>query len=69
MDAIERGILELLARQHVITKAELFGRFGQNGVGSALERLREQGLIEKVESLGTSFVITKAGIRKVQKME
>jgi chromosome segregation and condensation protein ScpB len=67
MNEIERAILELLSKNLLITKSELYNRFGSDGIELALQKLRDGGLIKKVESLGTCFVITKDGIKKVKK--
>ncbi len=63
---VERKILELASKNLLITKEEItrfLNRDDYNGTDVSVGRLRELGYLEKVESLGTSFVITQKGIR------
>ncbi len=66
MSDVERKILELASKNLLITKEEIT-RFlnmnDYNGTDTNMGRLRELGYLDKVESLGTSFVITQKGIR------
>jgi hypothetical protein len=41
----------------------MLNRSEYNGTSTSMSRLQEMGFIDKVESLGTSFVITQKGIR------
>jgi len=60
----DRKLLEILSKKHLVTKGEL--KFKEHdGVDLNLNRLIELGLVEKVESLGTAFVITQKGIRAI----
>jgi hypothetical protein len=66
MSEVERKILELAARNLLITKEEiarLLNRDSYDGTSVCVGRLEELGLLDKVESLGTAFVITQKGIR------
>jgi hypothetical protein len=65
----EKRILELISKQLLITKGEVMSFLNKekvNGTDTMLQRLRDAGLIEKVESLGTCFVVTQKGIRAMQ---
>ena len=65
----EKKILELLSRQLLITKGELMiqmNREKHNGSDVSINRLREMGYIDRVESLGTCLVITQKGMRALQ---
>lgn len=66
MSDVERKILELASKNLLITKEEIarsLNRNDYNGTSTSVSRLQEMGFIDKVESLGTSFVITQKGIR------
>ena len=66
MSDIERRILELASKNLLITKEEITRFLNRNeydGTGVSVGRLQELGYLDKVESLGTSFVITQKGIR------
>ncbi len=66
MSEVERRILELAARNLLITKEEIaraLNRDEYDGTSVCVGRLEELGFLEKVESLGTVFVITQKGIR------
>ena len=63
----ERKILDIIAAQQLITKGELKIKLGkENGGDVGLQRLKEMGYIDTVESLGNCFVITQSGLRAVQ---
>lgn len=65
----EKRILELLSRQLLITKGELTVQMNKekhNGSDVSINRLREMGYIDRVESLGTCLVITQKGMRALQ---
>ena len=62
----ERTILDLASKNLLITKEEIarsLNRNDYNGTDTSISRLQELGYLDKVESLGTSFVITQKGIR------
>lgn len=61
----ERKILELLKKNHVATKAELL-RAGAANADRAIQRLKEQGFISAIESMGNSLVITQKGMRATE---
>lgn len=66
MSDVERRILELAASNLLITKEEITRALNRNeydGTSVCVGRLEELGFLEKVESLGTVFVITQKGIR------
>ena len=66
MSDVETKILELASKNLLITKEEIarkLNRDNYNGTDTSIGRLQEMGLLDKVESLGTSFVITQKGIR------
>lgn len=63
---VDKRVLELLSKQLLITKGELLvqmNREKHNGSDISINRLREMGYIDKVESLGTCLVITQKGMR------
>ncbi len=65
----EKRILELMSRQLLVTKAEIASHLGKavlDGEQYSVNRLVDMGYVEKVESLGTCYVITQAGIRAVK---
>ncbi|MEM5812710.1 MAG: hypothetical protein QXN71_01555 [Candidatus Aenigmatarchaeota archaeon] len=65
----ERKVLELVSKQLLVTKGEILNFLNKekcNGTDVILQRLRDSGYIEKVESLGTCFVITQRGIRAIK---
>ena len=66
MSDVERRILELASRNLLITKDEIARFLNKDefdGTGVCVGRLQELGYLDKVESLGTAFVITQKGIR------
>jgi hypothetical protein len=68
----EKRVLEIVSKQLLITKGEIMSLLNKekvNGTDIMLQRLRDGGYIDKVESLGTCFVITQRGIRAVQAQE
>ena len=64
----EKKILDLLKERHLITKEEVNRILGMQGNGASISfsRLIQMGYVEKVESLGTCFVITQDGIRALK---
>jgi len=68
----ERRVLELVSRQLLVTKGEIMSFLNKekvNGTDVMLQHLRDSGYIDKVESLGTCFVVTQKGIRAMQVQE
>jgi len=68
----EKRVLEVISKQLLITKGEIMGLLNKekvNGTDILLQRLRDAGYIDKVESLGTCFVVTQKGIRAMQGQE
>lgn len=66
LSEVENRILEFASKRHLVTKgeiADLLQRSACNGTESSMSRLSEMGYLEKIESLGTCFVITQKGIR------
>lgn len=69
LSEVEQRILEFASKRHLVTKAEiadLLQRNAWNGTESSMSRLTEMGYMDKVESLGTCFVITQKGMRLSQ---
>jgi len=70
---IERKILELLGSSNLLTKSELGIKVKQAGFnGTAdigLQRLRQIGYVEHVESLGNCFVLTQDGIKAYEDLK
>ena len=68
----EKRVLEVVSKQLLITKGEIMSFLNKdkaNGTDITLQRLRDAGYIDKVESLSTCFVITQKGIRAMQGQE
>jgi len=68
----EKRVLDVVSKQLLITKGEIISLLNKeraNGTDITLQRLRDSGYIDKVESLGTCFVITQKGIRAIQGQE
>jgi arginine repressor len=66
LSEVENRILEFASKRHLVTKgeiADLLQRNACNGTDSSVSRLSEMGYLEKIESLGTCFVITQKGMR------
>ena len=71
LEQSEKRILEILSKDLLVTKGELVNRLSREGLDSVelgLNRLRQMGYIEKVESLGTAFVITQSGMRAIKEL-
>jgi hypothetical protein len=69
MSDTERKILEFMSKNLLTTTHELSAylkRERHNGTDIAIQRLKDSGLIEKVESLGTCFVITQKGMKHLR---
>lgn len=66
---VENEILNIMNKQQLITKSELsiqLKKDNHNGVDNAVQRLKDMGYIDSVESLGNCLVITQSGIRTLR---
>jgi len=66
LSEVEQKILEFASERQLVTKAEIAGllnRSACNGTDASVSRLSEMGYMDKIESLGTCFVITQKGLR------
>lgn len=66
---LEKSILKLMSQNLLITKGELAMKFQQaniNGAETSIQKLVQMGYVEKVESLGTCYVLTQQGQRAVK---
>lgn len=66
---VERRILEIMSQKLLTTKHELsveLSRERYDGTDVSVERLREMGFVDKVESLGNCLVITQSGLRQLK---
>jgi len=73
LNATERKILEFLSNRLLTTKGEIIEycvkqSIKNDGIDVSLERLRDLGLVQKVESLGICYVITQKGIKEFNEM-
>jgi len=62
-------VLEIMSKRQLITKSELsvqLKKDNYDGVDMAVQRLKDMGYIDNVESLGNCLVITQSGIRTLQ---
>jgi len=69
---MDRKVLEILNKKLLTTKTELAMALNKedfDGTEINIQRLKEMGYVEKVESLGIVFVITQRGIRALREME
>ena len=63
----EKKMLELMKSRLLITKGELASAMGgSDGVEVSVQKLRDMGYIEKVESVGVCYVITQQGLRALK---
>ncbi len=65
----ERKVLEIMSENLLLTKSEISYRLskeGYDGIDDCLRSLMDMDLIQKVESLGVSFVITQKGLKMVK---
>ncbi|MBU0953358.1 MAG: hypothetical protein KKA90_02985 [Nanoarchaeota archaeon] len=69
MTETDKKILELMGKNLLMTKLELMNALktkdGSNDV--SLQRLREFGYVEAVESMGNCYVVTQQGMRALKK--
>jgi hypothetical protein len=66
---VENEILNIMSKRQLITKSELaiqLQKDNHNGVENAVQRLKDMGYIDTVESLGNCLVITQSGIRTLK---
>jgi predicted transcriptional regulator len=64
MGDVEKQIFDMICKQHLVNRKELVSRFkATGGLETGLSKLIDMGLISKVESLGTCYVVTQKGIR------
>ena len=65
----EKKVLKLMSEKLLITKGELIMSLEKekhNGAEMSIQRLRNMGYIEKVESLGNCLVLTQRGQRALR---
>ena len=65
----EKMILKLMSEKLLTTRSELvmsLEKEKHNGAEMGIQRLRNMGYIEKVESLGTCLVLTQKGQRALR---
>lgn len=65
----DKRVLETIGKRLLITKGELseIMKSGDyNGNGTSLQRLKDMGYVEAIESLGTCLVVTQKGIRALK---
>ena len=65
----ERRVLEIIDGKLLITEKELISvleRENINEADYAIKKLRDDGFIDRVESLGTCIVITQKGMRALK---
>ena len=65
----EKRILKLMSEKLLITKAELIMSLEKekhNGAEMSIQRLKNMGYIDKVESLGNCLVLTQQGQRALR---
>lgn len=66
---IEKYILKVFSERHLLSIGEIesvLKRKREDGVDSALKYLISSGYIQKVESLGNCFIITKKGLKALK---
>ena len=69
LSELEKQILEHMSKNLLTTKAELISKVngnGGNGAELGIQRLKNMGYIETVESLGTCLVLTQSGQRALK---
>ena len=67
----EKKIMEFMSKQMLVTKSELLVHLEKenyNGTDVSLQRLREMGYIDKVESMGNCLVITQKGLKAMREV-
>lgn len=63
-------VLKIMSSNLLLTKTEIAYQLTQDGMDGAdetLRKLRDMDLIQRVESLGTSFVITSKGQKALKR--
>ncbi|RLJ07475.1 MAG: hypothetical protein DRP12_02115 [Candidatus Aenigmatarchaeota archaeon] len=69
MNELELKLLKLMAERTLLTTPELKNLLGEeNGLDLALASLRQQGYIEKIESLGICWIVTKRGLQAIKNL-
>ena len=69
LSEMEKKILKLMSEKLLITQAELVMSLEKervNGAEMGIQRLKNMGYIERVESLGTCLVLTQQGQRALK---
>jgi len=64
-------VLKIMSSNLLLTKTEIAYQLSQDGLDGAeeiLRKLRDMELVQRVESLGTSFVITSKGQKALKKI-
>lgn len=67
----ERRVLDIMSKKLLVTKEEIMASLNRNNPndnGANLKKLTDLGYIEKVESIGTCFVITQKGMKTMRDM-
>ena len=65
----DRRILQVMSKNLLMTTGELsrsLKSIEPNGGPPSIQRLLEMGYIEKVESIGTTLVVTQKGLRAIR---
>jgi len=65
----EKKIMNLMSKQMLLTKSELIVHLQKenyNGTDISIQRLRELGYLDKVESMGNCIVITQKGLKAMR---
>lgn len=71
MNDSEKKMLDMMSKNLLLTKGEIFSRMEKEGVNSSganisLGKLVDMGYVEKIESLGICYAVTQAGIRTMK---
>ncbi|MFH1978520.1 MAG: hypothetical protein ABIJ92_04295 [Candidatus Aenigmatarchaeota archaeon] len=70
LTAAEKEILEIMSKRLLVTTRELNKFLSSDkyngGTDFSLQRLVDQGYLERVESLGTTVVVTQKGLRALK---
>lgn len=64
----EKKIMKLMSENLLSTKSEILSKLGGEGNGAemGIQRLKNMGYIESIESLGTCLVLTQQGQRALK---
>jgi len=66
---VDRRVLKIMGKNLLVTTGELSRMLQKedlNGNSFSISRLLELGYVEKVESIGTTLVITQKGLRALK---